>query len=151
MKQNVVRRHTSWCVATPCRHTKSLFFSNFYVFLTNFRRFLADFAYFCRFSASSETFHQLLVVFTPKICIIKKFGVSTHILKIKLKKPGVSPSSMGVSTHHIVFQHRVQLWYECTEMGITNLHRLLHQSPSNWRCMEKVAIILILIWNIALL
>ena len=72
------------CIVLRWDGTQNVYFySNFNRFLTNFRQFLADFAYFCRFSASSETFRQLLVVFTSKICIIKTFGVLTHDLKIK--------------------------------------------------------------------
>ena len=84
LKQNVVRQHTSWCVATPFRHTdygvSAHQMSIFQYFLRIFDEFPTILG---GFLASSETFRQLLVVFTPKICIIKKFGVSTHILKTK--------------------------------------------------------------------
>jgi len=77
-----VCRHTV-CVSPDSVLTHQMpFFSNFYGFSMNLQQFLAYFAYFCRFSESSVTFSQFLVVFTKKRCTIKTFVVLTHILKL---------------------------------------------------------------------
>ena len=69
--------HKCVCCLAVCRYTNCLFFSNFYGISMNFWQFFADCAYFCRFSASSETLRQILVVFTKKgiIKTCKKYPV----------------------------------------------------------------------------
>ena len=62
--------HKCVCCLAVCRRTKCLFFSSFYEFLMNFRHFLTDFAYFCRFSPSSETFRKFCVVVLVVLLVV---------------------------------------------------------------------------------
>ena len=80
MKQNVVRWHTSACVATPCvcclavcRHTNCLFFWIFSGFSMNFWQFFQDFAYF--FGRTAVSTHRAMFHMAYFLSIFLNWGV----------------------------------------------------------------------------